>query len=281
MICFKEEEELDKADVVIANEITKMYKIYANNNDKLKDLIFGRGRYENFYALKGLSFKVQEGDSIGLIGLNGSGKSSLANIIGGISKPTTGSITIKGFSSIVAISSGLNNQMTGMENIEYKGLMIGLTMKQIKELKEGIIEFAGIGEFIHQPVKTYSSGMKSRLGFAISVNINPDILVIDEALSVGDPTFTKRCLDKMNLFRENGKTIFFVSHNLSQIKNFCNKVIWLEYGIMKAFGKIEEVLPLYEKFLKKYNGMTQEEIEEYQKNIIANQSHLLIKKTEV
>ncbi len=265
-------------DAVVADKVTKMYKMYANGKEKMKDLILGRSNAQNFYALKGITFKAQEGDCVGLVGMNGSGKSTLANIISGISCPTSGTITMNGIPSLIAISSGLNGQLTGIENIEVKGLMIGLTMKEINDLKKSIIEFADIGEFIYQPVKVYSSGMKSRLGFAISVNINPDILVIDEALSVGDPTFTQKCLDKMNSFRENGKTIFFVSHSIPQVRNFCNKVMWLEYGMMKAYGTSEEVLPMYERFLNNYNNMSKAEIEEYQNNVIENQSHLLIKK---
>ena len=269
---------MQKKDVVIADSITKMYKMYANNNEKMKDLFFGKSKAQDFYALKGISFRAQEGDCVGFVGMNGSGKSTLANIIGGISVPTSGSITLNGVPSVIAISSGLNGQLTGIENIEVKGLMIGLTMKEINNLKEDIIEFADIGEFIYQPVKVYSSGMKARLGFAISVNINPDILVIDEALSVGDPTFTQRCLDKMKKFRDSGKTIFFVSHSLPQVASFCNKVMWLEYGVMKAYGLSEEVLPMYERFLISYKNMTKEEIAQYQRKIIENQSHLLIRK---
>lgn len=266
-----------KQDVVVTDKVTKMYKMYANGKEKLKDLLIGKSNAKNFYALKGITFRAQEGDCIGLVGMNGSGKSTLANIISGVSVPTSGTITMNGTPSLIAISSGLNGQLTGIENIEVKGLMIGLTMKEINELKASIIEFADIGDFIYQPVKVYSSGMKARLGFAISVNINPDILVIDEALSVGDPTFTQKCLDKMNKFREDGKTIFFVSHSMSQVRDFCNKVMWLEYGMMKAYGLTEEVLPMYERFLNYYNGMSKTEIEEYKNSVIENQSHLLIK----
>lgn len=266
-----------KQDVVVADKVTKAYKMYASGKEKMKDLLLGKSNAKSFYALKGISFRVQEGDCIGLVGMNGSGKTTLANIISGVSAPTSGTITTKGTASLIAILSGLNGQLTGMENIEVKGLMLGLTMKEINALKPSVIEFADIGDFINQPVKVYSSGMRARLGFAISVNINPDILVIDEALSVGDPTFTQRCFDKMNRFRENGKTIIFVSHNITQVKNFCNKVIWLEYGVMKAYGLTEEVLPMYERFLRQYNQMSKEEIEEYRKGVIENQSHLLIK----
>jgi len=266
-----------KRDAVIANQVTKMYKMYSSNKDKMTDLLFNVGKGQEFYALKGVTFTAQEGDCVGLVGMNGSGKSTLANIIGGISMPTWGTITVSGTPSIIAISSGLNGQLTGIENIEVKGLLMGLSIKEINKLKPSIMEFADIGDFIYQPVKTYSSGMKSRLGFAISVNINPDVLIIDEALSVGDETFTKKCLDKMNTFRDKGKTLFFVSHSISQIRKFCNKVMWLEYGVMKAYGETEEVLPMYERFLNVYKQMSKEEIIEYQKKVIENQNHLLIK----
>jgi len=250
---------------IVAKQISKVYKMYGRQSDKLKDLVLPGGYGKEFYALKKLSFNVEKGDCVGLIGLNGSGKSTLANILCGISQPTYGEIYINGTTSMIAISSGLNNSLTGMENIELKGLMIGLNKKQIEELKEEIIDFADIGEFIHQPVKTYSSGMKSRLGFAISINIDPDILVIDEALSVGDMTFTQRCLDKMNEFRDKGKTIFFVSHSIGQIEEFCNKALWLEYGMLKAYDDVEEVIPMYKMFVKNFNKMSKEEQRSYKK----------------
>jgi len=155
--------------------------------------------------------------------------------------------------------------LTGIENIELKGLMMGLSASQVEELKENIIDFADIGEHIYQPVKTYSSGMRSRLGFAISVNISPDILIIDEALSVGDPTFTQKCLDKMYEFRNSGRTIFFVSHSLEQMKQFCTKVIWLEYGRIKTYGSVREVIPQYYKFVMSFNEMSKQEKAEYKK----------------
>lgn len=263
--------------VVDAKNITKVYRIYTNDNEKVKDLIFRKSKAEDFYALMGITFKAYGGDSIGLIGFNGSGKTTLANIIGGVSMPTEGSIEINGEVSLISISSGLNPFLTGIENIEVKGLMIGLTMKQINDLKESIIEFADLGAFINQPVKMYSSGMKARLGFAIAVNISPDILVIDEALSVGDQIFTQKCLDKMEEFRSSGKTIFFVSHSPQQISSFCNKAIWLEYGVLKAFGPVEEVLPMYERFLSSYNKMTKEEKKEYQQKVVQNYNHLLLR----
>ncbi len=266
----------NKQYTVVAENISKMFKMYTKQSDKMKEIYIGRSKAREFYALKGVSFKAEAGDSIGLIGLNGSGKSTLANIIGGISMPSEGRLVLEGEPSLISVGAGMNLQMTGRENVYYKGLLIGLTPKEIDELMKKIIEFADIGEFIDQPMKVYSSGMRSRLGFAVSVNINPDILIIDEALSVGDPSFTQKCLDKMNSFRKSDKTIFFVSHSLPQVREFCNKVLWLEYGVRKAFGPVEEVLPLYEKFIETYNKMSPAERKKYIASTIDNQNHMLV-----
>ncbi|PFM63866.1 teichoic acid export protein ATP-binding subunit [Bacillus cereus] len=256
--------------------VTKRYKMYKKSSDKLKDLFFKSEDGEYHYALNNVSFEVPEGEIVGIVGLNGSGKSTLSNLIAGVTIPNKGKVTIKGSAALIAISSGLNGQLTGLENIELKGLMMGLTKEQIKEITPKVIEFADIGKFIYQPVKTYSSGMKSRIGFAISVHINPDILVIDEALSVGDQTFTKKCLDKMNEFKEQGKTIFFISHSLSQVKNFCTKALWLHYGQFKEYGDVHEVVGHYEGFLKKYNQMTAEEREKQKEEEASNLQHGLL-----
>lgn len=263
-ICYRNETHMDEYSVKLDN-IVKMYKMYNSKKDRLKDLFFHRNGSEEFYALRGVSLRAMKGDSVGLIGVNGSGKSTLAKIIGGITVPTSGDVVVHGEAAMVAVSAGLNNQLTGIENIEMKGLLIGLSMKEINMIKDKIIEFADIGEFITQPVKTYSSGMKSRLGFAISVCIDPDILIIDEALSVGDQTFTQKCFDKMNEFRNKDKTIIFVSHSLNDVERFCNKVCWLEYGVIRAFGTTEEVLPRYRSFLNSYSQMSDEEKNEFHK----------------
>ncbi|MET3685149.1 teichoic acid transport system ATP-binding protein [Priestia megaterium] len=256
--------------------VTKRYKMYNKQIDKLKDLLWNRGKGEYHYALNKISFEVEEGEIVGVIGLNGSGKSTLSNLIAGVTMPNEGSVDIKGTASLIAIGAGLNNQLTGLENIELKGLMMGLTKQEIQEITPKVIEFAEIGKFIKQPVKTYSSGMKSRLGFAISVNIDPDILVIDEALSVGDQTFTNKCLAKMNEFKENGKTIFFISHSLSQVKSFCTKALWIHYGHVKEYGDIGEVAGHYGQFLKEYNAMSKEEREQLREKELKEFSHGLL-----
>ncbi|KWU67286.1 teichoic acid export protein ATP-binding subunit [Bacillus mycoides] len=239
--------------------VTKKFKMYNKSSDKLKDLFIKREDGDYHYALNKVSFEVPEGEIVGIVGLNGSGKSTLSNLIAGVTIPNKGKIEVEGSAALIAIASGLNNQLTGIENIELKGLMMGLTKEKIREITPKVIEFADIGKFMDQPVKTYSSGMKSRIGFAISVHIDPDILVIDEALSVGDQTFTKKCLDKMNEFKEQGKTIFFISHSLSQVQSFCTKALWLHYGQMKEYGDVNEVVGNYSDFLKRYNQMNTEE----------------------
>ncbi|MFI3226599.1 MAG: teichoic acids export ABC transporter ATP-binding subunit TagH [Clostridia bacterium] len=252
-------------DIVILENVTKKYIMYNDANQKIKDFMFGKYEGTDFYALKGVSFTAQKGDSIGLLGMNGSGKSTLANIIAGISQPTSGAMKIFGEASLISVGAGLNGQLTGVENIEMKGLMLGLSIKEINNIKEDIIDFADIGDFVYQPVKTYSSGMKARLGFGIAVNIDPDILIIDEALSVGDPTFTQKCLNKINEFRDKGKTMFFVSHSISQVKQFCNKVLWLEQGMLRAYGESVDICPLYDRFIKEFNAMTEQERIDYKK----------------
>jgi teichoic acid transport system ATP-binding protein len=244
--------------------VTKKFKMYSRPTDKLRDLFSFKERGEFHYALKEVSFDIEEGEIVGVIGINGAGKSTLSNLISGVTMPTEGIADVRGNASLIAISSGLNSNLTGLENIELKGLMLGLTKNEINEITPKVIEFADIGKFVNQPVKTYSSGMKARLGFAISVNIDPDILVIDEALSVGDPTFTDRCMEKMNEFKEKGKTIFFISHSLSQVKKFCTKALWLHNGQVVEYGDINQVSNNYSTFLNEYRKLSPEEKKEVQ-----------------
>lgn len=266
---------------IIAKNISKRYKMYKSSKEKLIDLISPKGCGADFYALKDVSFKVEKGKSVGLIGVNGAGKSTLSNILSGVSIPTSGEIEINGEPAIIAIGSGLNNFLTGIENIEIKALMMGFDKERIEEIKHDVIEFAEIGEFINQPIRTYSSGMRSRLGFAISINIDPDIIIIDEALSVGDPTFTKKCLDKMNEFKERGKTIFFVSHSIGQVREFCDEAIWLEYGMIKEYGSTNEILPKYQEYLNMINKMNSEEKKKFKSKVLNEQNHHLLKEFKV
>nr|WP_078550120.1 teichoic acids export ABC transporter ATP-binding subunit TagH [Litchfieldia alkalitelluris] len=262
------------SETVIVKNVYKKYKMHKSSKEKLLDVILPGGYGEDFYALQDISFTARKGDVIGLVGVNGSGKSTLSNIIGGVIPPTSGTVETIGQTSIIAISSGLNNQLTGRENIELKCLMLGFKKRGIKEMEADIIEFADIGKFIDQPVKKYSSGMRSRLGYAISVTVNPDILIIDEALSVGDQVFAQKSKNKMFEFREKGKTIFFVSHSMGQIKEFCQKAIWLEYGEIKDYGPVEEIIPEYEKFLKHHKAMSAEEQKKFREEVMKKQSGL-------
>jgi teichoic acid transport system ATP-binding protein len=259
---------------VIFKNVTKKYKMYNKSSEKLKDL-FVPDRYgEDFYALQHINFTADEGDVIGVVGVNGAGKSTLSNLITGIVPETSGKIEIKGEASLIAIASGLNNQLSGRDNIELKCLMLGFSKKKIHALMPDIIEFADIGNFVDQPVKNYSSGMKSRLGFAISVNVDPDVLVIDEALSVGDQTFADKCMNKMNEFKEKGKTIFFISHSIGQVKKFCQKVMWLEAGEIKAYGAADEIIPQYQKFLKEFKALSKEEQKNFKQLVLEKRSKL-------
>lgn len=259
---------------VVFNNVSKKYKMYKKNSEKLLDMVYPEGFGEDFFALQNISFTADQGDVIGIIGVNGAGKSTLSNLITGIIPPTTGEIVIGGQASLIAIGSGLDQKLTGRENIELKCLMLGFSKAQIAELMPEIIDFADIGKFIDQPVKSYSSGMKSRLGFAISVNIDPDVLVIDEALSVGDQTFTDKCLVKMNEFKEKGKTIFFISHSIREVKKFCQKALWLEAGEVRAYGSIEEIVPQYQKFLKEFKAMSKEEQKNFKQLVQEKRSKL-------
>ena len=243
---------------VIVKNVTKKYKLYNKNSEKLLDLLLPKSYGEEYYALRNVSFEAEKGDVIGFVGVNGSGKSTLSNIIAGIAPATDGSVVTNGKTALIAVASGLNNQLTGKENIELKMLMLGFDKKQIRELEPEIIEFSELGKFINQPVKSYSSGMKSRLGFSISVHIDPDILIIDEALS------------------EKGKTMFFVSHSIGQMKKFCSKALWLEYGEVKAYGTMKEVMPQYETFLKEYKAMSKKEQKKYREEQMEKRSQATV-----
>jgi teichoic acid transport system ATP-binding protein len=256
---------------IVAKNITKKYKLYKSTKERLLDVITPKSYGEDFYALADVSFEAEKGDIIGFIGINGSGKSTLSNIIAGIVPETSGKVDVNGQASLIAVSSGLKGDLSGRDNIELKCLMLGFNKEEIKELEPKIIEFSELERFIDQPVKSYSSGMKSRLGFAISVNVNPDILIIDEALSVGDKAFAEKSLNKMKEFKKNGKTMIFVSHSIGQMKEFCEKILWLEFGMVKDFGTVDEVIPKYEEFLRKHKQMSKKERDEYRDAAIHRQ----------
>ncbi|MBW1605926.1 ABC transporter ATP-binding protein [Lactobacillus sp. Sy-1] len=246
--------------------VTKEYDLFKTQTDKLKSFFsINNKNVPHFWSLMGVSFTVKPGEALGIIGVNGSGKSTISNIISGIIPQTTGQVDVKGDTSIVAINSGLKKNLTGRENIRLKSLMQGLTNQEIDAMMDDIISFADIGDFVDQPVKSYSSGMKSRLGFAIAVHIKPDILIIDEALSVGDDTFYQKCVDKISDFRKEGKTIVFVSHALKQVELLCDRVAWINYGKLKQIGPTEEVISEYRKFTTWFKKLTKKEKKQFEK----------------
>ena len=233
--------------------VFKTYKLYSNNMDRLKEALLPHSnkRYStDFQALKNVSFTVAKGDIVGIIGTNGSGKSTILKTICGVLQPTSGSIEVDGrVSALLELGAGFNMEYTGVENIRLNGMMHGLSYQKIEEKLPTILEFAEIGDFAYQPVKTYSSGMFARLAFATSINIEPDILIIDEALSVGDMYFQEKCYEKMKQMVQSGATILFVSHSLPAIRNFCNKVLWIERGELRAEGRADSICAQYKHYL--------------------------------
>lgn len=257
-------------------KVENVSKVYDLNRSRIARLfsLFTMGHFYKespFFALRNISFEVQPGDSVGIIGLNGSGKSTLSDLLGEVTSPTTGSIEIKGRSSLIAISAGLNQELTGEENIKMKCLMHGLSEETINERYDNILEFSELGEFIKQPIKSYSSGMKSRLGFAIAIHTDPDVLIVDEALSVGDETFSNKCIERMKQFQKEGKTIFFVSHSAAQVAKMCNKALWIQYGELKDYGECIPIVDEYDKFINDFKEMTKEEQLSYKDKMITRQ----------
>ena len=246
-----------------------------NNNKKLKvkatkmKTLFGlnRDKGQEFWALRNVSFEVHDGETIGIIGLNGSGKSTISTLISGTMTPTTGALEVNGDVSIIALGTGLIPNLTGRENIHVVGLMMGMTNKEIENKLDDIINFSELGPFIDQPLKTYSSGMKAKLSFSIAAYQDPDILIIDEVLSVGDGTFGQKSADKMFEFREQGKTILLISHDMLAIEKWCDKVLWLHYGEVKGYGSTEEILPQYINFVQWFIRLTPEEQDEYKEKV--------------
>lgn len=235
------------------NNVSKIYKLKKKEGQKSSE-------HERFYALKDVSLKIEKGDVVGILGTNGSGKSTLSVILSGISDIDEGEMRINGEQALISINTGLNQQLTGLENINVKGALLGFNKKRIKEITEGVIEFAELGDFLYQPVKKYSSGMKSRLGFSISLALNPDIFIVDEALSVGDKAFAQKCLNRMKKLRdEEDKTILFISHSLPQVRDFCKTGIWIEGGKLVEMGEINEVCDHYAEYVETLNKMNDKE----------------------
>ncbi|WP_125583353.1 ABC transporter ATP-binding protein [Levilactobacillus cerevisiae] len=263
---------MDNSYKIKVQHVTKEYDLYKSQAEKLRSFFsLSNSSVPHFWSLMGISLEVKPGETLGLIGVNGSGKSTLSNIISGIIPQTTGTVDVHGDTSIIAIGAGLRGNLTGLENIRLKALMQGLTNPEIDALMDDIVAFADIGDFLYQPVKSYSSGMKSRLGFSIAVHVNPDILIIDEALSVGDDTFYQKCVDKISEFKDEGKTIVFVSHSLKQVEILCDRVAWIHYGTLKEIGLTDDVVKHYREFTKWFKGQTKKEKKHFQRQMKTNQ----------
>ena len=233
-------------------DVTKIYKLYDNPKDRLKESL-GLTRkkcYQEHYALNHINFEVKKGETVGIIGTNGSGKSTMLKLITGVLTPSSGEIQVDGrISALLELGAGFNMEYTGIENIYLNGTMIGFSRNEIDEKMQEILDFADIGEFVHQPVKSYSSGMFVRLAFAVAININPEILIVDEALSVGDVFFQAKCYRKFEEFKQQGKTILFVSHDLGSITKYCDRAILLNKGEKIFEGTPKETVDIYKKVL--------------------------------
>ncbi|MDD6797759.1 MAG: ABC transporter ATP-binding protein [Clostridia bacterium] len=241
------------SDIAINVEnVSKVYKIYDKKTDRMKDAL-GLSRkqlYKEHYALRDVSMQIKKGETLGIIGTNGSGKSTILKIITGLLNPTEGKVTIDGrISALLELGAGFNMEYTGIENVYLNGTMIGFTKEEIDAKLQGILDFADIGDFVNQPVKTYSSGMFVRLAFAVAINIDPEILIVDEALSVGDVFFQAKCYHKFEEFKKMGKTILFVSHDLSSIAQYCDRVVLLNRGVKVDEGTPKDMINLYKKIL--------------------------------
>ena len=246
------------ADTAIEiSHLTKVYRLYNKPSDRLKEALglTRKKRYRELYALNDVSFRIGRGETVGIIGTNGSGKSTILKIITGVLNETSGSVTVNGrISALLELGAGFNMEYTGVENVYLNGTMMGFSEKEIDARLQDILDFADIGDFVNQPVKTYSSGMFVRLAFAVAINIDPEILIVDEALSVGDVFFQAKCYHKFEEFRKMGKTILFVSHDLSSIVKYCDRVVLLNKGIMLDEGSPKEMVDLYKKLLVNHGG---------------------------
>lgn len=237
---------------VQVTDVEKIYKLYDKPSDRIKEALgFGRGKHHTeHHALKGVNLTIRQGECVGIIGTNGSGKSTILKIITGVLSPTRGSVTVNGrISALLELGAGFNMEYNGIENIYLNGTMIGFSEKEIDEKMDAILEFADIGEYVYQPVKTYSSGMFVRLAFAVAINIDPEILIVDEALSVGDVFFQAKCYHKFEEFKQMGKTIVFVSHDLGSISKYCDRVVLLNQGTKLGEGKPKRMIDIYKQVL--------------------------------
>lgn len=247
-------------NAIEVRDVTKIYRLYNKPSDRLLEAFsLKKNRHRDFYALNGVSFSVEKGTTVGVIGTNGSGKSTILKIITGVLTPSAGEVKVHGtVSALLELGAGFNMEYTGMENIYMNGTMMGFTRQEMEAKIPEILNFADIGDFVHQPVKSYSSGMFVRLAFALAINVEPDILIVDEALSVGDVFFQAKCYHKMEEIRKRGTTIVMVTHDMSSIIKYCDKVVLLNRGDLLAEGEPGKMVDLYKKILV---GLSPEEDE--------------------
>ena len=238
------------SDIIKVEGLTKVYRLYDRPSDRVKEAfsLSKRSLHSDFYALNNVDLAVKQGETVGIIGRNGSGKSTLLKILTGVTSPTKGTVKVEGrVAALLELGAGLNMEMTGIDNIFLNGTINGLSKSQVEERLDSIIEFADIGDFIRQPVKTYSSGMFVRLAFAMAIHIDPDILIVDEALSVGDIFFQQKCYRKFEEFKKDGRTILFVTHDLNSVLKYCDRAVVLHEGKKLAEGTPKEMVDLYKK----------------------------------
>ena len=248
-------------------DLTKKYKLYQKRSERLANAFGKEKNIKEFYALKGVSFEISKGECVGIIGHNGAGKSTLLKLLTGVAFPTSGEIEINGrLASMLELGSGFNPELTGIENIYFNGSLNGLTKEEIDGKLKDILEFADIGNFIEQPVKNYSSGMFARLAFSVAINVDPDILIVDEILSVGDVGFQVKCMEKFNEFKKKGKTILYVSHGLGTVKKFCDRAIWLQKGEVIDDGNSVIVVERY--YNLNFNPANIEQLKDHKSDII-------------
>lgn len=254
--------------------ISKVYKLYRGKADRLKDALHltRKKNYEEFYALSDINFSVKKGETVGIIGTNGSGKSTLLKLLTGVLTPSEGQIEVNGkVSALLELGAGFNGEYTGMENIYFNGTLMGYTEEQMEKKVPEILAFAGIGDYVYQPVKNYSSGMFARLAFALAINVEPDILIVDEALSVGDIYFQSRCFKKMDDIKKKGTTILLVTHDMSSVIKYCDKVVVLNRGKMIKEGEPKQMVDIYKKILVNQYDPDETEEKEEKKALVAEE----------
>ncbi len=239
-----------KSPVIRVENVTQRFRLIHERPDSLRELFtkFFRHKsdFHDFEAVQNVSFDVHEGEMVGLIGRNGSGKSTLLKIVAGVYRPTFGRVEVHGsIAPLIELGAGFHGELTGRENVLMNGLLMGFTKREMLEREKSIIDFADIGDFIDSPVKQYSSGMYTRLAFAVATEVNPDILVVDEILAVGDTAFQQKCFERLDNFRRSGKTILFVTHSLGQIVEHCDRALYIDKGRIVADGDPAQIVGLY------------------------------------